>query len=92
MANPVTGHVVAELVFFASIREALDCDRLTLDLKDGTPLAELIDVLAVEKGENWREALTAENVRVAVNQELVKGNPRVNPGDEIAFFPPVTGG
>ncbi|MGB1686261.1 MAG: MoaD/ThiS family protein [Pseudomonadales bacterium] len=49
-------------------------------------------MLAVEKGENWREALTAENVRVAVNQELVKGNPRVKPGDEIAFFPPVTGG
>lgn len=92
MANRVTGHVVAELVFFASIREALGCDRLSIDIKDGMLLSELIAVLAVDKGENWREALVAENVRVAVNQELVKGNPRVNAGDEIAFFPPVTGG
>jgi len=36
--------------------------------------------------------LTAENVRVAVNQEMVNGDLQVRNGDEIAFFPPVTGG
>ena len=32
------------------------------------------------------------NIRIAVNQEYVSINHPVKPGDEIAFFPPVTGG
>ena len=31
-------------------------------------------------------------VRVAVNQEYVALDHPVGPGDEVAFFPPVTGG
>jgi len=88
----VTGCDMAELVFFASIRESLDCERMAYEIEDGMPLSELIAALAAEKGDAWRNELTAENVRVAVNQELVTGNPRLHAGDEIAFFPPVTGG
>jgi molybdopterin synthase sulfur carrier subunit len=41
----------------------------------------------------WREALRADKaVRVAVNQEMAGDATTVKPGDEVAFFPPVTGG
>lgn len=83
---------MAELVFFASIREELDCDRLQFDVPEGTTVFGLIDLLAESRGDRWRRALTAENIRVAVNQELTTENPVLSRNDEVAFFPPVTGG
>ena len=83
---------MAHVVFFASIREELGIKELNMDISDNIRLSQVIDTLSREGAENWRSALTAENVRIAVNQELVTGDVRVNNGDEIAFFPPVTGG
>ena len=37
-------------------------------------------------------ALQAENVRVAVNQSFLSAGELIQPGDEVAFMPPVTGG
>ena len=50
-------------------------------------LSQLINLLVKEGGEHWLPALTAENVRVAVNQELIVGEVTVGDADEIAFFP-----
>ncbi len=79
-----------KIVFFASIREALDCASLELDIGESLSLSALIARLG--EREAWRRALTAANVRVAVNQTLVQGDPQINRGDEVAFLPPVTGG
>ncbi len=79
-----------KIVFFASIREALDCASLELDIGTSLSLSTLIARLG--ERESWRAALTADNVRVAVNQTLVQGDPQINSGDEVAFLPPVTGG
>ena len=38
------------------------------------------------------QVLEQENVRIAVNQSLVSEDLALNPGDEVAFLPPVTGG
>ena len=83
---------MAELIFFASLREDLGCDKLILELPDDTTVATLISLLGNTRGESWRQALSAENIRVAVNQELIPGSVPVSNDDEIAFFPPVTGG
>ncbi|MBT4161348.1 MAG: molybdopterin converting factor subunit 1 [Gammaproteobacteria bacterium] len=83
---------MAELVFFASIREDLGCERINVDISEGATLSELMKLIVETHGESWHQALTAENVRVAVNQELVTGNPQLGNQDEVAFFPPVTGG
>lgn len=80
------------VVLFASIREALDCPGLVVDLPDGSKVADLVSHLIDQKGEPWREALTAENIRIAVNQELISEDRPISDGDEVAFFPPVTGG
>ena len=44
------------------------------------------------RGEAWTALATTRNLRVAVNRQLVGLDAAVNSGDEVAFFPPVTGG
>lgn len=81
--------------FFASLREQLGKQQLTLEydvLKQET-LANKnpVDVLSV-----WNKASDGlpmpKNTLCAVNMEYVKPDSVVNDGDEVAFFPPVTGG
>ena len=77
--------------FFASLRDATGTDGLSLGLAEGADLGALLAVLEQRLGPAV-EALKAENVRVAVNQDLVSGRTLLRDGDEVAFLPPVTGG
>jgi molybdopterin converting factor subunit 1 len=55
-------------------------------------VGELMDWLKA-RGPGHAEALAnADAIRVAVNQEYADPGDAVKAGDEIAFFPPVTGG
>jgi len=83
---------MAHVVFFASIREELGINELNIDISDDMKLSQVVDTLSREGAGNWKSILMAENVRIAVNHELVNDDVQVNNGDEIAFFPPVTGG
>lgn len=81
------------ILYFAWLRERTKTAEETIDLPDGvTDVAELIDWLK-SRGPNYEEAfkeMTA--VRVAVNQEHMPLTATIKDGDEVAFFPPVTGG
>jgi molybdopterin synthase sulfur carrier subunit len=78
------------LKFFASLREQLGFSSLNVDYAGQKTVAELMQEL-LQKGEIWC-VLREKNVLVAVNQTLSGQDARVNDGDEVAFFPPVTGG
>ena len=65
---------------------------LALPWTDGLRVSSLVEAITGELGPACREALTAENVRVAVNQELIQEDTALQDGDEVAYFPPVTGG
>ncbi len=81
------------VLFFARVREQLDCASLELLWPaTGFDLDALQEQLCVERGAAWREVLTQDNMIRAVNQVVVPGNCVLHDGDEIAFFPPVTGG
>ena len=71
--------------FFASLREQIGKSQITL------PYNAPQDVLAV-----WAQATDSMDMPVntlcAINMEYVKTDAMVNDGDEVAFFPPVTGG
>ncbi len=71
--------------FFASLRELFDTQQISLDYQPG------FDVLAV-----WQQAsngaIMPDNTLCAINMEYVKTDALVSDGDEVAFFPPVTGG
>jgi molybdopterin synthase sulfur carrier subunit len=79
--------------FFARVREELDCAELQLPLQAHcSTLTDLQEWLCGQHGAVWREVLEQPNIVRAVNQEIVSGNCTLHDGDEVAFYPPVTGG
>ena len=82
-----------KVLFFARIKEQLDCDALELEWPGAAvDLDALQERLCAEHGGKWREVLGQGNVIRAVNQTVVEGSSALQDGDEVAFFPPVTGG
>ncbi|WP_148861465.1 molybdopterin converting factor subunit 1 [Marinobacter fonticola] len=77
--------------FFARLRESLGTDELTLPLREGATVADLIGDLAT-RGAPWDILEGDRPVLAAVNQTMVKPLHPLSPGDEVALFPPVTGG
>ena len=78
--------------FFASLREALGKDRVTVPVDGSISVSDLVLELSALGGPSWQIALESPDILVAVNQTLVDRNHALQPGDEVAFLPPVTGG
>lgn len=82
-----------KILFFARIREQLQCGDMTLPWREEiASLDSLQAELCRLQGEKWSEVLGQENVIRAVNQQVAEGDSPLEDGDEVAFFPPVTGG
>ena len=80
------------VLFFAGLREAVGTSTETLALPlDVASVSALRDHLAARGGQ-WEVLAKAKNLRAAVNQDMVPLTTAIKDGDEIAFFPPVTGG
>ena len=79
-----------KVLFFAQIRELLDCG--SLEIEGDFTTVEALRLSLLEKGDKWALALDAEKLLVAVNQEITTLTAAIKAGDEVAFFPPVTGG
>jgi len=79
------------VLYFARLREQVGCDGETLE-SHPHDLAALIDQLRA-RGGIWAEAFGGDRtVMMAVNHEMACPASAITAGDEIAFFPPVTGG
>lgn len=81
-----------KILFFAALRERLDCEQYLLSC-DG----DLLNVATVleqlkNRCHSWQQELSRSDLLCAVNQQLVPLTASVQDGDELAFFPPVTGG
>lgn len=79
-----------EILFFAQVRELIGVSSLQLPA-DFSNVEALRQALCA-RGDRWALALESGKLLVAVNQTLVEASHPVNAGDEVAFFPPVTGG
>jgi len=79
--------------YFAGIREALGTtgEQLALTAELRT-VADLMGHLIALHGERWERALRGQKVLMAVNQRVARSETILVDGDEVAFFPPVTGG
>jgi len=79
------------ILYFAGLKESLGVAEEAIELPAGvTTLGGLRDWLVAERG---HAALSsAKNLRCALNQSMAKFDAAVREGDEVAFFPPVTGG
>lgn len=81
------------LLFFASLREQLGRPREELELPAGVATVGALRDHLRARGGAWANAFAANRpVRAAVNQDMVQPAAAISAGDEIAFFPPVTGG
>ena len=84
---------VIHVLFFARFRETLGTAMMELPYS-----AELATVGAVEEelvrrgGDRWGEVFGEDNLIRAVNQVVAEANTALADGDEVAFYPPVTGG
>ena len=81
-----------KILFFAGLREALGTGTEALALPAGVATVGGLRDLLAARGEPWAALATTTNLRVAVNQQMVGFDTPVKAGDEVAFFPPVTGG
>jgi molybdopterin synthase sulfur carrier subunit len=78
------------LKFFARLREETGTEQLDIPLSQVSCLSELNDYLIVTYPQ-WATFLDAK-LLTALNQSMVTGDATLNAGDEVALFPPVTGG
>ena len=79
--------------FFASVKESLGTEAEELELPEGISSVASVRAFLRSRGGAWAETLAeTRRVTAAVNQDMAKASAPVKAGDEIAFFPPVTGG
>jgi molybdopterin synthase sulfur carrier subunit len=85
--------VKVKVLYFASIREKVGTHAEEIELPPGVAtVAALRDYLRA-RGGNYEQAFSEKALlRSAVNQDMVQPAAVLNAGDEVAFFPPVTGG
>lgn len=81
------------LLFFASLREQLGTSGEEVDLPSEVATVAALREHLVQRGGAYAKAFGGKAlVRAAVNQDMVQPSARLKAGDEVAFFPPVTGG
>ncbi len=76
--------ISVQVKYFASLRERLGREQERVQVEQGLSAVEL-----------WRRTVgiaLPENALVAVNMEYASPETIVQDGDEVAFFPPITGG
>jgi sulfur-carrier protein len=82
-----------QVLYFARLREAFGRDREVLALPESVSSVAALTAWLRARGEAWeRELAPGKPVRIAVNQDMAEPGTVVKTGDEVAFFPPVTGG
>lgn len=82
-----------KLLYFAALREQVGKGTEEIELPQGVATVAGLRAHLQGRGGAWVSALAANRaLRVAVNHEMAQPGTPIKPGDEIAFFPPVTGG
>ncbi len=79
-----------QVLFFAQVKELVGVDSLSVDASFTT--ADELRLYLSQKGDKWALALESGKLLVAINQTMADLSSPVTAGDEVAFFPPVTGG
>jgi molybdopterin synthase sulfur carrier subunit len=81
------------ILYFARLKEALGTASEELPLPGGVGDLGALRSTLIARGGAWAHELAGErSIRAAVNQEMAAPDTPVKDGDEVAFFPPVTGG
>lgn len=80
-----------QVLFFAQVRELLGTAKIEYSA-DNIDTAETLRAALAVTDDKWAKVLTSDKLLVAINQTMSQWDSPVKDGDEVAFFPPVTGG
>jgi molybdopterin synthase sulfur carrier subunit len=80
------------VLYLARLREAFARRQETMELASGSTVADLVASLRARGGPWASELAEGRAVRVAINHEMSPPTTALRDGDEVALFPPVTGG
>lgn len=83
--------LMIKIIFFAALREQLNCAELSIATDNVNNVADIKKLLSA-KNDTWQQTFSNTSLLSAVNHAMVDGEHLVKAGDEVAFFPPVTGG
>ena len=81
-----------KVLYFAGLREELGSSGEEMNLPQTVATVGALRDYIAARGEPWAALARAKNLRCAVNQTMVGFDSAVKADDEVAFFPPVTGG
>ena len=82
-----------KILYFARIKEAVNYSTEEIDLPSNVSTVTALKNHLSQRGDVWANLFNGKQiVRAAVNHQLVDDMTIIQAGDEVAFFPPVTGG
>lgn len=82
-----------KVLYFARIKESVNYSAEDLELPVGVESVAALKNYLAKRGDTWSDLFSGKQmVRAAINHELVDNLAVFKEGDEVAFFPPVTGG
>ena len=81
------------VLYFARLKESLNYSTEEMELPEGIKTVAQLKTHLAKRGEAWVNLFNGkQTIRAAINHALVDNDAAVKDGDEVAFFPPVTGG
>ncbi|WP_022940995.1 molybdopterin converting factor subunit 1 [Psychromonas hadalis] len=80
-----------KVLFFAQLRDKLGVSELSVNSDENPNVQVLLNNLKA-KDNHWEKTLASASLMVAINQTISNKTATLSSGDEVAFFPPVTGG
>ena len=82
-----------QILYFARVKEKLNYSIESLQLPEQVMTVADLKNLLSQRGDSWKEIfLEQQNLRAAINHQLVDDSAYIDDQDEVAFFPPVSGG
>jgi sulfur-carrier protein len=82
-----------KVLYFARIKEAVNYSTEEIDLPADVSTVTALKNYLSKRGDTWADLFNGKQViRAAINHQLVDNLAKIQAGDEVAFFPPVTGG
>ncbi|MAH78796.1 MAG: MoaD/ThiS family protein [Rickettsiales bacterium TMED254] len=81
-----------KIIYFANIRQIIGIDHETLSINKNHSVVQIIELLKLKDEKYNRAFKNLENIKCSVNCNFVDFDKIVTNTDELAFFPPVTGG
>ena len=84
---------MVKILYFARLKETLGMGSEDVPLPETVRTLSQLRETLVLRGGDWAHVLApSSRIRAAVNQQMASDETPVSDGDEVAFFPPVTGG